>query len=77
MGTGGNASGQPSVTVIRCLSLGEIEMRDVWRVLWKEIRVAGVCGVTIAAACFLKTMLIDFGLAFTSENVQISLVVKQ
>ena len=75
MGTGGNASGQTSVTVIRCLSLGEIELRDVWRVLWKEIRVAGVCGVTIAAACFLKTMLIDFGLAFTSENVQISLVV--
>ena len=75
MGTGGNASGQTSVTVIRSLSLGEIELRDVWRVLWKEIRVATVCGVAIAAACFIKTMLIDFGLAFTAQNVQISLVV--
>ena len=75
MGTGGNASGQTSVTVIRSLSLGEIELRDVWRVLWKEIRVAAACGVAIAAACFIKTMLIDFRLAFTAESVQISLVV--
>jgi len=74
-GTGGNASGQTSATIIRGLSLGEIEMRDVLRVLWKEIRVAFVCGVTVAAACFIKTMLVDFRLDFTMTNVEATLTV--
>lgn len=74
-GTGGNASGQTSATIIRGLSLGEIEMRDIFRVLWKEIRVALVCGVTVAAACFVKTMLVDFRLQFTVDNMQTALVV--
>lgn len=59
MDTGGNAGGQASVTVIRGLSLGEIEYRDVPRVLWKEIRVAVLCGVSLAAANFVKLMLFD------------------
>ena len=50
MDTGGNAGGQASVTVIRGLSLGEIGYKDVLRVVWKEIRVAFMCGVTLAAA---------------------------
>ncbi len=74
-GTGGNASSQTSVTIIRGLSLGEIEMRDIFRVLWKEIRVAAVCGLTVAAACFVKTMLVDFGLQFTVENVNAAVIV--
>ncbi len=74
-GTGGNASGQTSATIIRGLSLGEIELRDVLRVLWKEIRVAFVCGVTVAAACFAKTMLVDFRLDFTLSNVEATLTV--
>lgn len=74
-GTGGNASGQTSATIIRGLSLGEIELRDVLRVLWKEIRVAFVCGVTVAAACFVKTMLVDFRLDFTLSNVEATLTV--
>ncbi len=74
-GTGGNASSQTSVTIIRGLSLGEIEMRDILRVLWKEIRVAAVCGLTVAAACFIKTMLVDFGLQFTAENVNAAVIV--
>ncbi len=74
-GTGGNASGQTSATVIRGLSLGEIEMRDILRVLWKEIRVAFVCGLTVAAACFVKTMLVDFRLVFTLSNVEATLTV--
>lgn len=74
-GTGGNASGQTSATIIRGLSLGEIELRDVLRVLWKEIRVAFVCGVTVAAACFVKTMLVDFRLDFTLSNIEATLTV--
>lgn len=74
-GTGGNASGQTSATIIRGLSLGEIELRDIFRVLWKEIRVAFVCGLTVAAACFVKTMLVDFRLDFSLPNVEATLVV--
>ena len=59
MDTGGNAGGQASVTIIRGLSLGDIEKRDVIRVIWKEIRVAVICGATLAVVNFGKMMLID------------------
>ena len=59
MDTGGNAGGQASVTVIRGLSLGEIEYRDVPLVVWKEVRVAVLCGVSLAAANFLKLLFLD------------------
>jgi magnesium transporter len=59
MGTGGNSGSQASVTVIRALSLGEIELRDVWKVVWKELRTAVLLGLTLAAACFLKLMFLD------------------
>ena len=59
MDTGGNAGGQASVTVIRGLSLGEIQYRDAFKVVWKEIRVAILCGLTLAAANFAKLMLFD------------------
>lgn len=59
MDTGGNAGGQASVTVIRGLSLGEIEYRDVPGVVFKEVRVALLCGLCLAAANFCKLMLFD------------------
>ena len=59
MDTGGNAGGQASVTVIRGLSLGEIEYKDILKIVWKEIRVAVLCGLTLAAANFAKLMLFD------------------
>lgn len=59
MGTGGNAGGQSSVAVIRSLALNEIELSDVFKVIWKEIRVSVICGIIMAAVCFLKVMLID------------------
>ena len=59
MDTGGNAGGQASVTIIRGLSLGEIEYPDVPRVIWKEVRVAILCGATLAAANFAKLMIFD------------------
>lgn len=59
MDTGGNAGGQASVTVIRGLSLNEIFFSDTAKVLWKEIRVAVLCGITLAAANFVKLMIVD------------------
>ena len=59
MGTGGNSGSQASVTVIRNLSLGEVELSDIARVVWKEIRVAVLCGISLAAANFVKIMLVD------------------
>ncbi len=59
MDTGGNAGGQSSVTIIRGLSLNEIEFKDAFRVLWKEVRVAVLCGLTLAAANFLKLLIFD------------------
>ena len=62
MSTGGNAGGQASSTVIRGLSVGDIELGDVLRVLWKELRIGLICGITLAAATFAKVMLVDFRL---------------
>lgn len=69
MGTGGNAGGQASVTVIRGLSLGEIEYRDVPRVIWKEVRVAALCGICLGAVNFVKLMV------FNRMEVTVALVV--
>ena len=59
MDTGGNAGGQASVTIIRGLSLNEIGYSDVPKILWKELRVAFICGLTLSAAYFVKLMLFD------------------
>lgn len=59
MDTGGNSGSQASVTIIRALSLGELEFADAPRVIWKEIKTAVLCGVALAALCFAKIMLFD------------------
>ena len=59
MGTGGNSGSQSSVTVIRSLSLGELKLKDIGIVLWKELRTAILCGVALAAVCFAKIWLVD------------------
>ncbi|MBQ9067412.1 MAG: magnesium transporter [Clostridia bacterium] len=59
MDTGGNAGSQASISVIRALSVGDVEFRDFFRVVWKEIRVAFFCGLTLAAANFVKLLLLD------------------
>ena len=59
MDTGGNSGSQASVTIIRGLSLEEIHFRDILRILWKEARVALICGVVLACANFVKLMIID------------------
>ena len=59
MGTGGNAGSQASVTIIRALSLDEIDFKDLFRVIWKELRISFVCGLTLAFCNFLKLIYID------------------
>jgi len=70
MSTGGNCGSQSSVMVIRGLSLGEIEMTDALKVMWKEFRVSLFCGLALGAAGFLKVWLID-GLLFRNPDVTI------
>ena len=59
MDTGGNCGSQSSVTVIRALSLDELKFSDLFRVMWKEIRTAVLCGTTLAVVCFAKVFLVD------------------
>ncbi|MHA5219037.1 magnesium transporter [Dysosmobacter sp.] len=58
-GTGGNSGTQASTAVIRALSLGEVRFSDLLRVLWKEFRVSLCCGACLAAANFVKMMVVD------------------
>ncbi|MCI5481616.1 MAG: magnesium transporter [Lachnospiraceae bacterium] len=74
MDTGGNAGGQASATIIRGLSLEEIEFDDLFRVMWKELRVGILCGVTLAAANFVKMLVIDRTGASVAAVVCITLV---
>ena len=59
MDTGGNSGSQSSVTIIRALSLNELEFADLPKVVWKEIRTAVMCGIALAVLCFGKIMLVD------------------
>ena len=54
MGTGGNCGSQSSTLVIRGLAVGEIEFKDIFRVLFKEIRVAVVVGLMLAVVNGLR-----------------------
>ena len=69
MGTGGNAGGQASTTIIRGLSLNELEFKDMPKVMFKEFKVSALCGFTLAAANFAKLMLFD------KVGLQVALVV--
>lgn len=79
MGTGGNSGGQSSTTVIRGLSLGEIEFSDIFKVIFKELRVAILCGVILAVVNFVKVLVFDMWLMGTTfigglkENIIVSL----
>ena len=76
MGTGGNSGSQSSVTVIRALSLDELEASDVLQVLWKELRTAILCGLALAVVCFAKIWLVDRMLFGNSDvTLMVDLVV--
>lgn len=71
MGTGGNSGAQASTAVIRSLSLGDTEPRDAVRVMWKEFRVAFLCGLTLCAVNFIKMMVLD-GMIMHNEGITVS-----
>ncbi|MBR5490401.1 MAG: magnesium transporter [Oscillospiraceae bacterium] len=72
MGTGGNSGSQSSTAVIRSLSIGDTEPRDVLMVLWKEIRVSILCGICLAIVNFGKMFLLD---KFILGNNDITVVI--
>lgn len=59
MDTGGNCGSQSSVTIIRALSLGDIAFKDIFRIMFKEFRVSILCALTLAAANFIRLMVLD------------------
>ena len=71
MGTGGNSGAQASTAVIRSLSLGDIEPRDVLKDMWKEWRVALLCGLSLAAVNFVKMLLLD-GMLLGNSSITVS-----
>ena len=70
MGTGGNSGSQSSVTVIRALSLGDVEFKDIFRVIWKELRVSVVCGAVLCVVNLLKLYLVDYLLLKSFDDGQ-------
>ncbi len=71
MDTGGNSGSQSSVTVIRAISLGEVEFSDIGKIIMKEFATSLMCGIALAVACFAKVILID-GLLFQNESVTLT-----
>ena len=59
MDTAGNAGSQSSVTIVRALALGDVEFKDIFKVIWKELRAAMMLGLAVSAVCFAKLMLVD------------------
>ena len=75
MNTGGNSGSQSSVTVIRALSLGDIDFKDIFKVFFKEFRVSIICGAILAVANFVKIILLDNLLLGSNISYQVSFVV--
>lgn len=73
MGTAGNAGGQASVTVIRALAVGDVELKDIFKIVWKELRASMLLALTVSAVCFIKMMFIDS--LYNDITWQIALVV--
>ena len=69
MGTGGNAGAQASTLIIRGMAVGEVHLKDVFKVVWKEIRVGALCGFALGTVNFLRVLL------WNQQNALLSLVV--
>ena len=76
MDTGGNSGGQASVTIIRAISLNEVEFKDIFRVIWKEIRVAVLCGLTLAVVNFIRVLIMNaLRTGITHEAIMVNITV--
>ena len=74
MDTGGNAGGQASVSIIRALSLKDIEFKDIFKVIWKEFRVALLCAIVLGICNFIKLLIIDQVTVFVAGVVCLTLI---
>ena len=74
MGTGGNAGGQASATIIRGIALDEISFKDTLKVVWKEIRVSVLLGLTLSVLCFLKLLYLD-GLHLEKDGYLVAAII--
>ncbi|MBR5270014.1 MAG: magnesium transporter, partial [Anaerotignum sp.] len=73
-GTGGNAGSQASAMIIRGLALGEIQMRDTMKVVFKELRVGAICGLVLAIVNMIRMTFFDNGTPFNIDlTVSISM----
>lgn len=75
MDTGGNAGSQSSTLIIRGIALGEINMGDLFRVIWKEIRVSIIVGLTLSAFNFLQVLIFSHGSYLVAATVSLTLLV--
>ncbi len=75
MDTGGNSGSQSSVSIIRGISLDEITLKDLGKVIWKEIRVAVIVGTILAVCNFIKLMVVDMMIFHNPISVRIALVI--
>ena len=73
MDTGGNCGGQASVTIIRSLSLEDVEFKDIFRVIWKELRVGVLCGISLAIVNFAKMLILGQGSVLIIAVISLSL----
>ena len=69
MGTGGNSGNQVSTLIIRGLALGEVKIKDYFKVLWKEVRVSLMVGIILAVANYGRMLLLNVLGSETSESV--------
>ena len=74
MGTGGNSGSQASTLIIRGLALGEIRIKDYFRVLWKEIRVSVICGAVLALANWIRMLILRAATGGDTSNSVILVV---
>lgn len=75
MNTGGNAGGQSSVSIIRALSLNQIEMKDIFKVMFKEFRISILCAIVLGICNFIKMLLFDRVSMLIAASVCITLCV--
>lgn len=74
MDTGGNCGGQASVTIIRALSLEDVEFKDIFKVVWKELRVGILCGISLAVVNFIKMLILHQGTVLIIMVVSLALL---
>lgn len=55
--TGGNAGSQTSTTIIRAMSIGDVELSDIWKVFWKECRVSLTVGAVLGIANYIRLII--------------------